>query len=370
MKRLFKDSNNKVAEKIISSKEIDIVGNEEYFRIGVLVNGISIDNGFSNSINPPALIPRFELCIGESKRHTTVRLNSNSPFLFNKNTLSAKINSSVHAVHAEMFNRLVGDKDYSFSPIRANGDSLVFDWVHSFCDYFCKFCFKEYDWVIQKSLGISHSKESEIERNIEYISEYLLTGKQNDYSVIWLCTGSLSDPLMEREQHLKVLDLIRSNKYSGRVFMSSAPPKDIVFNKEKSLKVFNEFKNHGLDRLNSGMELVNTKFRKEYIKGFKGSLTCKDYCHFLENAKCVFGNNVGSCVLVGLEPHNNSLEGLLQFSKRGIQSVPTIYTSFVKSQLNNKVFGDVDEFVRTSLSYKDMIKRYNIEIFKSVFGLV
>jgi hypothetical protein len=294
--------------------------------------------------------------------------------MFDENSgLQANINGSLVEVSAKLFKRDIGGQDYSFGPIRRNGSSMVLDWVHSFCDYKCKFCFKEYDWAVLVTNGAMPSKRDRaisVEKNLETIDKFITSGGTKDTSLIWLCTGSLNDYELEREQHFRVLKSLKNGGYAGRTFLSMAPPKDLVFDKIKALEVFSAFKEAGLSRNNSGMELVDPDFRKNYIKGFKGTLTCQNYYNYLSWAKEVFGKEVGSCVLVGLEPQENSLYALEEFANRGIQPVPTIYTSFIREQLNNPVHGSIDDFVFSSLKFKEIVSRYGSEPFNSVFGLI
>lgn len=361
-----------INNETLEGKLIDKVGIDEFFRIGILVHGVSAYE-FENDISQ--VISRIELLLGKNERHTTVRINKYSPFFLKENSVEAIVEGNETSVSSKLFERKIGTGDYYFSPIRENGSSLVFDWVHSSCSNMCKFCFKEYDWTMMSIAGQRPSKNminQSINDNLKYIENFLSNTRidESKYPVVWLCTGTSADYLKERKEHLQVVKMIRNSGYNGCIYMSIAPPKDMIEDKSLAIDVFEQFKDVGLNRVNSGMELVGEEFRNHYIKGYKGTLTCDDYYDFLSNATKVFGNEVGSCVLIGLEPHDNSLIGMERLSKLGIQSVPTIYTSFVPRQLSNKIYGTVDDFVQTSLTFKKMVDEYNIEIFESVFGLI
>jgi hypothetical protein len=361
-----------IDRRTLKGKLLHEVGPDEYFRIGILVHGVSTEK-FESNVSQ--IIPRIELLIGEGKRHTTVRINRCSPFLLKEESIEANIGGSITSVNSQLFERMIGVEDYYFSPIRENGSSLVFDWVHSSCSNMCKFCFKEYDWTMMDVTGKKLSKDmvdQSIEKNLENIEDFLSsTGiDESKYPVVWLCTGTSFDYLKERKEHLQIVKMIRNSGYDGSVYMSIVPPQDLIRDEKLAIKVFKQFKDLGLNRINSGMELIDKKFRRQYIKGYKGTLTCDNYCDFLNTATKVFGKEVGSCVLIGLEPHDNSLAGMRRLSKLGIQSVPTIYTSFVTRQLANTIFGTVDDFVQTSLTFKKIVTEYDIEVFESVFGLI
>ena len=163
---------------------------------------------------------------------------------------------------------------------------------------------------------------------------------------------------------------LREVGFKNGIFVSMVIPKNILHNRKKRLETFCYFKKIGLNRFNSGIELVSSHFRKKYITGYKGLLTVEDYCNVLGDATIIFGKNVGSCVLIGLEPHKSSREGMAMLAEKGIQLVPTIYTSFVNFQLKNKIYGSIDDFIETNLWFKGLIKKYNMEVFESIFGLI
>lgn len=356
--------------KEIKSKIIKEVDLEEFFRIGILIYGTHIDKEESNKI-----ISRYEFLLGEKKRHITVRNNKNSPFYYDNNTISANINNEIIEVPAEFFEKWAGENTYQFNPIRENGPSLVFDWVHDYCANTCNFCFKEYDWVLLKNKEINkqtNTLKERIKQNIQSIEKFLENNTINaqKYPFSWLCTGTLPDPEEEKRQHLQVLESIKKNNYEGKIFMSISPPRNIVYNKQKTIDFCKTFKDAGLERINSGMELVSTEMRKKYMRGFKGTLVCNDYYDFLGWASNVFEKEVGSCVLIGLEPHEKSLEGIEELARRGIQAIPTIYTSFIPKQLENQTYGDIDSYIYTSLRFKEIVEKYKMEKFESVFGLI
>ncbi len=358
--------------KNLNIKNTDKVSRQELFRLIVLIHGLVLSkNSGANIPKRGDVVPRLELLIGSGKnrRHTTGRINIRSPIVFTGNSLIGIINSKKWEVSAIKYERFVGDTtNFTFSPIRVNGPSLVLDW-RVFCCYKCKFCFKEADWEMRRINAIVPKSLAE---NLREISDYLEKNAEflNQYKMIWLCTGSNSDPVSEIDEHATIIKKLREVGFKNGIFISMVIPKNIRHNRKKRIETFCYLKRIGLDRFNSGMELVNSRFRKKYITGYKGSLTVEDYYNVLEDTTTVFGKNVGSCVLIGLEPHKSSRGGLRMLAEKGVQLVPTIYTNFVNFQLKDKIYGSIDDFIETSIWFKDLVKKYNMEIFESIFGLI
>ncbi|TSC95954.1 MAG: hypothetical protein Athens101410_278 [Parcubacteria group bacterium Athens1014_10] len=353
-------------------KNVDKVSSQELFRLIVLVHGLALSDNSGISIPKKGdALPRLELLIGSggNRRHTTGRVNIKSPIVFNKNFLIGIINSKKVEVPTIKHESFIGDtNNFTFSPVRVNGPSLVLDW-RVFCCYKCKFCFKEADWEMRRiNAIISKSPEENLREILDYLEKNAKSLYQ--YKTIWLCTGSNSAPEREIDEHATLIKKLREIGFKNGIFISMVIPKNILHDHKKRMETFRYLKKIGLDRFNSGMELVSPHFRRKYITGYKGSLTVEDYYKVLGDATTIFGKNVGSCVLIGLEPHKNSREGLRMLAEKGVQLVPTIYTSFVNFQLKNKIYGSIDDFIETNLWFKNLVEKYNMEIFESIFGLI
>lgn len=310
---------------------------EETFRLGVLRDGIQLT---TTDIRFPILgqvIPRIEIEIAgpDFLEKVTVRINQYSPFEFDGSRLRAIINGTEHGVACSQFvdEGRAPTGMYIFGLLRENGvRSFVFDY-HTYCAYSCDFCFKENEWEV---LAIQGGATANYKANFDKCMEYVKANAEDfrsKYDIVWLCTGSLTNERVELDRHCRIATVLRDIGYREGIYVSQVIPEGIRNDARKRRDYLLRLKDSGVSRFNSGVEIVSGSLRKRYIHGYKGTLTFEDYVATFADAVDVFGRfNVGSCLLAGIEPPEETLRGLDIISELGVVPAPTVFTPFVLKQ--------------------------------------
>ncbi|MFI9081957.1 radical SAM protein [Streptomyces sioyaensis] len=365
----------RVAEsQSIALRNIGRVCIEEVFRLGVLRDGVRLT---TSDIRLPILgqvIPRIELIITapESSKKITVRINQESPFTFDGNSLRATINGE--GLEVACIQYLNEDRAptgiYDFGILRENGmRSFVFDY-HTYCAYSCNFCFKESEWEV---LSIQQANTSNYKANhaqcLRYVEEHADEFRTN-YDIVWLCTGSITNETLELERHQKMARALRGVGYTEGIYVSQVIPPGILRDRGRRRDYMHALKDSGVSRFNSGVEVVGQDYRKRYIHGYKGTITFEDFLAVFEDAGEIFGGHgVGSCLLAGLEPSENTMFGLEQMGRAGVAPAPTVFTPFVVKQQSIPFMYDLDELIEVHLKFNEIIEKYGLPEFSGVFSL-
>jgi hypothetical protein len=347
---------------------------EEVFRLGVLRDGIQLT---TTDIRFPILgqvIPRIEIEISGPGflKKVTVRVNQHSPFEFDGSCLRAIINGERHKVACTQFidEGRAPTGMYNFGLLRENGvRSFVFDY-HTYCAYSCDFCFKENEWEV---LAIQGGASANYKANFSQCLEYVRTHAEDfrrKYDIVWLCTGSLTNERVELERHCTLASALRDVGYREGIYVSQVIPEGIKDDHASRLGYLSQLKDSGVSRFNSGVEIVSTQLRQRYIHGYKGTLTFDDYVAAFDDAVEVFGRfNVGSCLLAGIEPPEETLHGLEVISELGVVPSPTVFTPFVVKQEGIPFVYNLDTLIDVHVGFYDIIKRYDLPVFSGVFSL-
>ena len=358
----------------IKLKNIDKVRLEEIFRLGVLRDGIQLT---TTDIHLPIfgqVIPRIEIEISGTDflKKVTVRINQESPFMFNGETLQTWINGEPQQVGCYQY---VNDERspsgmYNFGMLRENGvRSFVFDY-HTYCAYSCDYCFKESEWEV---LSVQRGNTTNYSANFEDCLKYVDSHAEDfleKYDIVWLCTGSITQERMELDRHSDIARALRRIGYKQGIYVSQVVPKSIKDDRPRRIEYLQELKEAGISRFNSGVEIVNTEYRKKYVHGFKGTYTFEDYVRIFEDAVSVFGKfGVGSCLLAGIEHSDDTLYGLETIANLGVVPAPTVLTPFVLKQLAIPFMYDLDELINTHVVFNRIIAKYKLPVFSGVFSL-
>ena len=365
---------DRLSRTALELRNADRVRLEEVFRLGVLRDGIQMT---TLDVRFPILgqvVPRIELEISgpEFLKKVTVRVNQRSPFEFDGSTLRAMINGEVLEVACTQF----VDKDraptgmYNFGLLRENGvRSFVFDY-HTSCAYACDFCFKENEWEV---LAIQGSAPANYKANFAECLEYVGTHAEDfrtKYDIVWLCTGSITQEELELERHCRLAGELRSVGYEEGIYVSQVIPKGIKDDRRARIAYLERLRDAGVSRFNSGIEIVGTPQRQKYIHGYKGTLTFEDYVAIFRDAVEVFGRfNVGSCLLAGIEPAQDTLRGLEVIAELGVVPSPTVLTPFVVKQEDIAFAYDLDTLIDVHVAFYEIIARYDLPVFSGVFSL-
>lgn len=365
---------NKIKKYNINTNYLEKLRVEEIIRLGILKDGVQL---ITNEIRLPILgevIPRIEIeLFGENfNKKVTVRINQTSSFLYDGSKVYVMLNEKVFEVEA----KLCFDENrnqlgmYNFGMMRENGvRSFVFDY-HTYCCYSCKFCFKENEWenrLIDGNVGTNY--EQNFLNCMEYIDKHP-DKFVNDYDIIWLCTGSIPDFVLEMERNCKIASKLREIGYNGDIYVSQVIPKQIVKDSNERKTFLQKLKDSGISRFNSGVEIVDSNIRQEYISGYKGEICFDDYINMFKDAIEIFGyQKVGSCLLAGIESSDNTLRGLEEISKLGVVPAPTVFTPFVIKQLEIPFVLTLDELIFTHIEFNKIIEKYNLPVFSGVFSL-
>ncbi|MCD0447864.1 hypothetical protein LO762_01440 [Actinocorallia sp. API 0066] len=352
----------------------DRVSLPELLRLGVLRDGVQLA---TTGIRLPLLgqvIPRIEIEITAPgyRRKVTVRVDQRSPFSFDGAHLTARVNGTVRDVACRQF---VDDGRaptgmYNFGLLRENGvRSFVFDY-HTYCAYSCDFCFKESEWEI---LAFQESGPANYTANFDACLAYVHDHAEDfltEYDIVWLCTGSIKNTRLELDRHCRLAAEIRAIGYSGGVYVSQVIPQAIRDDAGYRLDYLNRLKAAGVSRFNSGVEIVNNEYRRRYVHGYKGTLTFDDYVTVFTDAVAVFGHQqVGSCLLAGIEPATDTLRGLETISALGVVPSPTVLTPFVVKQQGIPFHYDLDGLVNVHVGFREIIRAYGLPVFSGVFSL-
>ena len=347
---------------------------EEVFRLGALRDGIQLT---TTDLKFPVfgqVIPRIELDLFGPGFHKkiTVRINQESGFLFDGESMEAWINGKHEAVESRQY--VDADRAptgmYNFGMLRENGvRSFVFDY-HTYCSYSCDFCFKENEWEVLSIEGAQKKNYGDnFEECLDYIDQHA-EDFRTKFDIVWLCTGSISDEKVELYRHCEIAKALRRVGYQAGVYVSQVVPKSLRSDRPRRVGYLRELKEAGVSRFNSGVEIVDAEYRKRYIHGFKGEYLFDDYVAIFEDAISVFGCfGVGSCLLAGIEPSTNTLYGLETISGLGVIPAPTVLTPFVVKQKEIPFVIDLDELIEAHLGFHSIIAKYRLPVFSGVFSL-
>lgn len=354
--------------------EIDSVRIEEVFRLGALRDGVQL---LTTEIRLPILgqvIPRIEIDLTGPGFHkkVTVRINQLSPFLFDGCSLVASLNGQRYEVAASQF----VDSDraptgmYNFGLLRENGTrSFVFDY-HTYCVYSCAFCFKESEWeVLGVQGGGTQNYKANFDECLAYVDEH---GSKFDekYDIVWLCTGSIKSESVELERHTLLAGRLRERGYTHGIYVSQVIPQGIVHDQALRVRYLQSLKESGISRFNSGVEVVGLERRRELIQGYKADIRFEDYVNIFRDAVQVFGaNSVGSCLLAGVEPADDTIGGLRTIAELGVVPSPTVFTAFVTKQLAIPFQYGLDDLIRVHCEFNSIIREYDLPVFSGVFSL-
>ncbi|MEZ0064978.1 hypothetical protein ABIA32_000966 [Streptacidiphilus sp. MAP12-20] len=353
---------------------MDKVRIEEVFRLGALRDGVQLT---TTDIRFPVygqVVPRIELQLtgpGFAKK-ITVRVNQDSPFMFGGDQLSAHLNGRQHAIGSTQF--VDGDRAptgmYNFGLMRENGmRSFVFDY-HTYCAFSCDFCFKESEWeILALQGGASSNYTGNFDACLAYVDAHAEEINRN-YDIIWLCTGSITNEKLELERHCRLATALRKIGYTGGIYVSQVIPDRMRRDAAHRNDYLTTLREAGISRFNSGVEIVNNEYRQRYVHGYKGTLTFDDYTTVFTDAVDVFGRlEVGSCLLAGIEPADDSLRGLETIADLGVCPAPTVLTPFVVKQMDIPFHYDLDGLIDVHVGFNDIIDRYELPVFSGVFSL-
>lgn len=347
---------------------------EEVFRLGALRDGVRFA---TTDIRLPLLgqvLPRIELVISgpDFQKKITVRISQSSPFVFDGSRLRALINDEEREVACEQF---VDDDRaptgmYNFGLLRENGTrSFVFDY-HTYCAYSCDFCFKESEWEV---LSVQQAKTGNYQANFDKCLAYVEEHAQDfhtKYDIVWLCTGSITNEAVELDRHCRMARALRKVGYTEGIYVSQVIPPSLIGDRERRLDYLTTLRESGVSRFNSGIEVVSTDYRRRLIHGYKGDITFDDYVEIFTDAVEVFGpHNVGSCLLAGIEPAEETLRGLRRIAELGVVPSPTVFTAFVVKQQRIPFVYDLDGLIDVHVRFNEIIDQHGLPVFSGVFSL-
>ncbi len=120
------------------------------------------------------------------------------------------------------------------------------------------------------------------------------------------------------------------------------------------LKLLKSFKITGIY---ANLELYNDEYRRRLIPG-KDIVGKKKYIEFIECAVSIFGEgNVKSCVIVGLEPLEDTLRGVELIASTGCMPVLSPY-----EPIGNEDKPSIELMERVLLESDKIVKKYNTEL--------
>lgn len=320
-----------------------------------------------------SVIPRFELELPtDPVKKITVRINQSSPVCFDGSMLSAPTTDlEPFAVPATSLHDDDSEGVYKFGMMRCNAPrSWVYDY-HTYCCYKCAFCFKESEWEIRKALD---TKKSSYAANFEQCLEHAASNgsKMSDsYDIVWLCTGSIPNHNLELERHTKLARALRTSGYRGEIYLSQVISREMFSDSEIMRETFTQLKESGVTRFNTGLEIADPELRDRFIEGHKGTLRVADYVRVFEEAVSIFGRfNVGSCLLAGIEPTENTFKALEHLTEIGVAPAPTVFTPFTIQQLDIPFIPTISECLELREEFIRLLESHGLPKFSGVFSLV
>lgn len=358
----------------VALANLDLVRMEEVFRLGALRDGIQL---VTTDIRFPIfgqVIPRIEIVLhGDAfAKKITVRINQESPFMFDGRHLRAWINGTLREVACEQFvdEGRAPTGMYNFGVMRENGiRSFVFDY-HTYCAYSCDYCFKENEWEV---LAVTGSGGEKYAQNFDLCLEYVHENAEkfrSAYDIVWLCTGSIKDEETELRRHTQLARTLREVGYERGIYVSQVIPPGIRRDRSRRRDYLHALHEAGITRFNSGVEIVNPEYRRKYIHGFKGEYRFEEYVEIFSDAIEVFGRGgAGSCLLAGIEPLEDTLHGLDTLAGLSVIPAPTVFTPFVLKQARIPFLCDLDGLIAAHTKFHGILERNGIEVFSGVFSL-
>lgn len=138
------------------------------------------------------------------------------------------------------------------------------------------------------------------------------------------------------------------------------PRSDLVNknSREDYLRFLNRLKSWNITGIYANLELYNDDLRKKYIKD-KDSIGKDKYLEFLKLAVDVFGvGNVKSCIIIGLESVEDSLQAVQDLSEIGATPVLSPFVPSKKSEMPPK-----PELMKEVLNKaRDIVERYDVKL--------
>ena len=212
------------------------------------------------------------------------------------------------------------------------------------CDYFkigkpCKFCGTGKNWQIAKPKDIGEVVKAAYTENSKY----------------QVCLGGGTRLPLKRdtEYFLECLKEIRSVASDIPVFIEMVPPEN---NKDIS-----DLVEAGATSFGFNIEIWDDELRNNICPG-KIEISKDRYLEAMEYAIELLGpNRVGSCLLVGLEPHENSIEGAKELASRRIQPCMLIFKPWDKSVFAKKDRCNPKTAIEVGKSVAKLMLRHNID---------
>ncbi len=190
--------------------------------------------------------------------------------------------------------------------------------AYSGCDYHsmglqCRFCGAGSGWRVGTPLEIGECVAEAVKENREYH--------------VCLGGGTRLPPSRNIEYFAECLVEIRRRDSNVPIWIEMAPP--------ESGDGISMLVDLGATSFGFNIEIWDDALRKKICPG-KSQIPKKRYLEIMEKALNILGpNRVGSCLLVGLEPIETSIEGAIELTSIGVQPCMLPFKPWDKSSYKN-----------------------------------
>jgi len=139
-------------------------------------------------------------------------------------------------------------------------------------------------------------------------------------------------------------------------------PVDIMLAPRKERGFLKELKDYGVNALAINLEIYNEKIAKE-LNPQKAATSRDFYFDFIKRAVEVFGcGKVRSLLIVGLEPLEETLQGVEALAKIGCDPVLSPFIPGKRTQLSNFSPPTIEDLEKAYLASKAIVDRYGAKI--------
>ena len=127
----------------------------------------------------------------------------------------------------------------------------------------------------------------------------------------------------------------------------------------------------GLNSVSFNLEVYSKPARKEVIPGKADKFNTDDYFKAMTTANNILGENqVSSWILIGLEPPNETIEGIRKIAETGAIPLPKPFRPLYGAEFENTKPPSVDDALLIYTEWLDIMREYGLKPKKALAGCV
>lgn len=250
---------------------------------------------------------------------------------------------SAHAVVMPKWYHLKTSKNTPLSKVFLHEGRSFLHQTYAGCDYHvgangCKFCGTGGTWDIAEPSDIGEAIAQALSENPEY---HVCLG------------GGTRLPLIKNVDYFsKCISEIKNQNCLVPIWIEMVPIADDYIEKLISL---------GATGFGFNIEIWDDDLRRKICPG-KVKIKKEDYfAAFYKATECLGKNRVGSCLIVGLEPIENTISGVMEISRAGVQPCLLPFKPWDGSQFSKYPPCETDVLIRASEEAVNAMIKYDID---------